>query len=76
MIALYNNAGLKLRVLQDNESLRTKMKKYQLSEVSFFKFNTSENVTLNAWKIMPSNFDVTKNTLYSSINTAARAVRK
>mgnify|MGYP000923031906 FL=1 len=60
VIALYNNAGLKLRVLQDNESLRTKMKKYQLSEVSFFKFNTSENVTLNAWKIMPSNFDVTK----------------
>lgn len=58
--ALYKNGGKQLRVLQDNEALRTKMKKYQLSEVSFFKFNTSENVTLNAWKIMPAKFDVTK----------------
>ncbi len=60
VVALCNAEGKKIKILQDNESLKTKMKKYQPSEVTFFKFTTSENVTLNAWKINPYQFDVNK----------------
>jgi dipeptidyl-peptidase-4 len=36
------------------------MKGYGFTKKEFFKFNTSENISLNGWMVKPPNFDVTK----------------
>jgi len=46
-------------VLEDNESLNKTLEDFNLSKKEFFKIKVN-NVELNAWKILPSNFDKTK----------------
>ena len=59
-IAVYDATGKKLREIETNEKLRTKMKEYDLAKVEFFTFKTSENIELSAWMMKPTNFDATK----------------
>lgn len=59
--------GEAVRVLEDNAALREKLTQYKISTPEFFTFTTPEitlpdgqQVELNAWKILPYNFDPAK----------------
>jgi len=61
------SSGEEVRVIEDNEALRNKLAEYQISKPKFFTISTPEitlpdgsEVELNAWKILPYNFDPTK----------------
>ncbi|MFZ4549151.1 MAG: S9 family peptidase [Bacteroidales bacterium] len=57
---LYNEKGKTVRVLDDNNTLNTKLKDYTFSYREFLDFNTSGNVNLNGWMLKPADFDLTK----------------
>lgn len=59
-ISLNANDGSEIRVLENNEKLKSHLERYNLTSKTFFKFKTSEGVELNAWKILPPNFDEKK----------------
>jgi len=59
-ISLQSNAGVSIRMLENNATLANKYKALNLSKKEFFNFTTSENVKLNGWVIKPTNFDATK----------------
>lgn len=59
-VTLNSKDGSEIRVLEDNEKLNAHLKRYTLTPKTFFKFKTSEGVELNAWKILPPNFDEKK----------------
>lgn len=59
-VSLHNSKGTQLRVLKDNQKLRTKLAEYEIGDKTFFSFKTSQGVTLNAWMIRPPNFDESK----------------
>jgi dipeptidyl-peptidase 4 len=59
-ITLNNKSGKLIRVLEDNQALKNKLKEYNISKKEFFTITTSEGIQLNAWMIKPSNFDATK----------------
>ncbi len=59
--------GKQVRVLEDNKSLVAKLRDYQISPVEFFTFTSpditlpsGEQVDLNAWRILPANFNPEK----------------
>ena len=52
--------GKQLRILENNSNLLKTIKEYNFSKKEFFSFKTSENVKLNAWKILPPDFDKEK----------------
>ncbi|NTW32546.1 MAG: S9 family peptidase [Bacteroidetes bacterium] len=52
--------GKELKMLYDNSEISTAEKEYGFTPVEFFKFNTSENIELNAWMIKPPDFDANK----------------
>jgi dipeptidyl-peptidase-4 len=54
---VYNNGGKQIRVIEDNNDLREKMKTYQTQPVGFFDFETSDKVRLNGWMIKPRGFN-------------------
>lgn len=57
---LLNANGQVVRVLEDNHELATTMKAYNISPVRFFKIRNADGVELNAWKILPPDFDSSK----------------
>jgi dipeptidyl-peptidase-4 len=59
-ISLHNHTGKKIRVLEDNADLSTKMEEFDLTKKDFFSFTTSEDIELNGWMIKPSDFDPNK----------------
>lgn len=46
-----------LRVLQNNESLKTKLAQYAFSPKEFMTIETASGIELNAWMVKPANFD-------------------
>jgi len=61
------SSGKEVRVLEDNAVLREKLAKYKISKPEFFTISTPEitlpdgsEVDLNAWKILPPDFDPNK----------------
>ncbi len=54
------NDGSLVRSVMDNQKLIEKRAEYGLSPKEFFTITTSEGVELNAWRIMPHNFDPAK----------------
>jgi len=52
--------GTLVKVLNDNIELIEKMKDYNFTSKSFFKFNTTDGVELNGWIMKPNNFDTNK----------------
>ncbi len=57
---LCNHKGKVLRVLQDNEELRNRLKEYELGPRELFTLTTADGVELNAWMVKPADFDATK----------------
>jgi dipeptidyl-peptidase 4 len=55
-----DNNGKPQRIIEENKSIKTLQQEYGTAPVSFFNFQTSENVTLNGWMLKPTNFDATK----------------
>jgi dipeptidyl-peptidase 4 len=52
--------GQQVKVLEDNQALKTKLADYELVNKEFFDFKTPENIALNGWMIKPQGFDPTK----------------
>ncbi|MDL2208707.1 S9 family peptidase [Parabacteroides sp. OttesenSCG-928-O15] len=46
-----------LRVLQNNEALKTKLAQYAFSPKEFMTIETASGIELNAWMVKPANFD-------------------
>ncbi|MCD4792529.1 MAG: S9 family peptidase [Bacteroidales bacterium] len=61
-ITLNNSDGEIIRVLKDNQILKSKTKEYGGVNKKFFSFKTSEGVELNAFIITPPNFENFKET--------------
>ncbi|WP_144891478.1 S9 family peptidase [Flavobacterium tiangeerense] len=53
-------AGKQIQVIENNESLATKLKKYDLPAKEFFVLKTEKGIELNAWIIKPKDFDLKK----------------
>ena len=52
--------GTLVKMLEDNQQLIDKMKKYNFVQKEFFKFNTSDGVGLNGWIMKPNNIQADK----------------
>lgn len=52
--------GNAVRNVISNKELQEKMKAYAMGQVEFFKFKTTEKVTLNGWMLKPPGFDPSK----------------
>lgn len=57
---LHSADGKLIKVLEDNNALKTTMKEYNLSKKEFFKFKNTDGIELNGWMMKPHNFDSTK----------------
>lgn len=57
---LNDHTGKELRMLQDNKTLKERIKEYNFSPKEIFTISISEDVELNAWMIKPQNFDPNK----------------
>ena len=55
-----NMDGSTLRVLENNQALKDKLSAMALGNVEFGSFVSSENVSLDYWKIVPPDFDPSK----------------
>lgn len=58
--AIKDASGEVVRVLEDNKVLKEKLATLNLGQVEFGNFTTTENVKLDYWKILPPNFDPSK----------------
>jgi dipeptidyl-peptidase-4 len=58
-ITLHDYTGKEKRVLEDNARLNKSLEGFNFSKKEFFKIKANGN-ELNAWKILPTNFDATK----------------
>lgn len=59
-IAIYNQQGKQIRVLENNDALKKRMQEFNLATKELFVFKTSENIELNAWMIKPPDFNAEK----------------
>lgn len=57
---LCDNQGNVIRILENNNELKQKMKEASLSKKEFIVLKTTEGVELNAWIMKPTNFDASK----------------
>jgi dipeptidyl-peptidase-4 len=60
IITLNKANGKQIRVLEENTALKDLLKQYKFNYKEFFRFTTSENVSLNGWMIKPPDFDPNK----------------
>ncbi|MFA6400167.1 MAG: S9 family peptidase [Salinivirgaceae bacterium] len=60
LVTLHDAKGKLLRVLEDNATLKEKLKGYKFSPKEFFNYTTSGGITLNGWMMKPVDFDSTK----------------
>ncbi|MDG1477342.1 MAG: S9 family peptidase, partial [Vicingaceae bacterium] len=58
-ITLHESNGKQKRVLEDNANLNKSLEGFNFSKKEFFKIKTNGQ-ELNAWKILPKNFDASK----------------
>ncbi len=58
--AIYNAKGKKVRQIVDNKELQDLVKQYGNIHRTFFSFTTEDGVTLNAYRVLPPDFDSTK----------------
>lgn len=56
----YGKNGKLIRVLEDNEKLKELRAEYNLQPKEFFTITTADGVKLNAWKILPPDFNPEK----------------
>ena len=58
--SLKNSKGKLIKLLQGNEELIQTAKEFNFLKKEFFSITTSENIELNAYRILPPNFDQNK----------------
>ncbi len=56
-VTLHDWKGKRIRVLEDNGSLRKALADYRIPVKEFFTWSTPENNTLNGWMLRPPGFD-------------------
>ena len=59
-IGVYDRSGKQVRMLEENSNLKKMQEECKVQPVEFFKFTTSEGVSLNGFQIKPYNFDPTR----------------
>ena len=59
-VALYHISGKHIRTFVDKKVLEEKLANYKISYPQFLQVPTKDGVTLNAWRILPHNFDSTR----------------
>jgi len=59
-ITLHKINGDLIRILEANRKLNQTIDEYDITDLEFFHFKTSENIELNGWMIKPNNFDPNK----------------
>ncbi len=59
-VTLHNSKGNLIRVLKDNNKLKTKCQEYGGVNKEFIRLKTSEGINLNAYMVKPPNFTETK----------------
>jgi dipeptidyl-peptidase-4 len=59
-VALCDDKGKSLKVLEDNQAVSTYVKAHTYSAPELFKFKTTDGVSLDAYMIKPFNFDPSK----------------
>ncbi len=59
-VTLHSIDGKQIRVLEDNQELKSKLENYNISSKDFFTFTTTEGIELNGWMLKPSDFDQSK----------------
>lgn len=57
---LCDASGKPIRVLEENTALKNKLKEFSLGEVKFEKIKNAAGQDMNAWMILPPNFDATR----------------
>jgi len=60
LVTLHDQTGKLIRTLEDNSTLKTRMKDYKISKKEFFTFKNSEGIVLNGWILKPANFEAAK----------------
>ncbi len=60
VIDLRSADGKLVKVLEDNKTLRDKMKGLNLTKKEFFTMKNTDGVELNGWMMKPTDFDATK----------------
>jgi len=58
--SLYRKDGSLVKVLNDNKSLKEKMKEFGFVNKEFFQFNTTDGTSLNGYIMKPQNFEEKK----------------
>lgn len=56
-ISLNKAGGKEIRLIESNAELREKLDEYGYSRREFFEISTDEGLVMNAWRIMPRDFD-------------------
>lgn len=56
-VTLYDNNSREVRILEDNQTLTTRLQEYAFRNKELFSFITSEGISLNGWMIKPPDFD-------------------
>jgi len=59
-VSLINAKGKEVRVVEDNQKLRDRLKEFAIPSKEFYTFTTSEGVELNGYMIKPVDFDSTR----------------
>ena len=59
-IGVYDRSGKLVRMLEENPNVKKLQEECKVQPVEFFKFTTSEGVSLNGYQIKPYNFDPTR----------------
>ena len=57
---IYENGGKLVRALEDNQPIVRQIQSHGCAPVEFFKFKTSEGVSLNGYMVKPPDFDPNK----------------
>ena len=60
VVKLFDANSRLIRVEKENKEVTETLAKTKMSPIEFFKFTTSENITLNGWMIKPPDFDPNK----------------
>lgn len=55
--SLHSADGKLIQVLEDNASLKEKLKNYKLSKKEFYSFKTSDGIELHYWIMKPADFN-------------------
>ncbi len=60
LVTLHDANGKQIRILEDNQMLKDRLKQYHFQNKEFIKIPVENGIELNAWILKPANFDASK----------------